>query len=258
MTVDWHDQGGPVGRGILSRPDGATIAYQRLEGKNPGVVFLHGYRSDMSGTKALAIEALCRATGHAFVRFDQFGHGESSGEMASATIGRWVADSVAVLDSLTHGPQILVGSSLGGWLATLTALERPQRVAALVGVAAALDFTEDLIWASLSAPARRDLLIAGEVPLPGTGDPAWRIPRALIEEGRNHLLLRDRIGLDCPVRLLHGQRDAEVPWQTSVRFADALAGDDVQILLVKDGDHRLSRPADLDRLTQVVGGLLGG
>jgi len=248
----------PGGAGILSRPDGATIAYRRVEGKNPGVVFLHGYRSDMSGTKALALEALCRARGRAFLRFDFLGHGESSGDLADGTIGRWTADAVAVIEALAPGPQVLVGSSLGGWIATLAALTLRQRVVGLVGIAAALDFTEDLVWADLDAAQRRTLIETGSVTLGGEdGTDSFSFPRVLIEDGRNHLLLRDYINLSCPVRLLHGQRDRDVPWQTSLRFAEALATDDVTVCLIKDGGHRLSRPGDLEHLCRTVEPLLG-
>ena len=247
----------PAGGGILSRPDGATIAYHRVEGKGPGVVFLHGYRSDMTGTKALALEALCRARGRAFLRFDAFGHGQSSGDLADGTIGRWAEDAIAVIEALAPGPQVLVGSSLGGWIATLAALTLRRRVVGLVGIAAALDFTEDLVWAELDPAQRRQLLETGGVTLGGEdGDEAFPVHRVLIEDGRNHLLLRDYINLACPVRLLHGQRDRDVPWQTSLRFAEALAADDVAICLIKDGGHRLSRPADLDRLCEIVAPLL--
>jgi len=258
MTAIRDGEVGLTGRGILSRPDGATISYNRLDGKNPGVVFLHGYRSDMSGGKALALEALCRARGQAFLRFDAFGHGDSSGDVFDGTIGRWAADAVAVIEALTTGPQILVGSSMGGWVATLAALDLRARVVGLVGIAAALDFTEDLIWADLDADQRRILLETGEIAL-SDGDeaePHWRFRRSLIEDGRNHLLLRDFINLECPVRLIHGQRDSDVPWRTSLHFAEMLASDAVEICLVKDGDHRLSRPEDLDRLCRTVDDLL--
>lgn len=246
------------GAGILSRADGATIAYRRTAGKKPGVVFLHGYHSDMAGGKALALEALCRANGYAFLRFDGFGHGCSSGDIALGTIGRWTADAVAVLDELTEGPQVLVGSSLGGWIALLTALERRHRVAGLVGVAAAPDFSEDLMWEKFSAEQRRSLIEAGELWLANDHEPdkPWRLTRGFIEDGRNHLLLRDIVNLHCPVRLIHGQKDADVPWQTALRIADAVVGDDVEITLVKDGDHRLSRDQDLERLRRVVATLL--
>jgi pimeloyl-ACP methyl ester carboxylesterase len=246
------------GAGILSRADGATIAYRRSPGKNPGVVFLHGYRSDMNGGKALAVEASCRANGYAFLRFDGFGHGESSGDIAEGTIGRWAADAVAVLDELTEGPQVLVGSSLGGWIALLAALERRDRVAGLVGVAAAPDFSEDLMWDKFTPEQRRTLIETGELLLANDYEPdqPWLLKRGFVEDGRNHLLLRDIVNLRCPVRLIQGQRDADVPWHTSLRIADALVAEDVEITLLKDGDHRLSRPQDLDRLCRVVETLL--
>jgi len=261
MTAIRDGEVGLTGRGILSRPDGATISYSRLEGKNPGVVFLHGYRSDMSGSKALALEDLCRARGQAFLRFDAFGHGDSSGDVFDGTIGRWAADAVAVIEALTSGPQILVGSSLGGWIATLAALDLRSRVVGLVGIAAALDFTEDLIWADLDVDQRRTLLETGEITVAddsGGDEPHWRFRRALIDDGRNHLLLRDFVNLYCPVRLIHGQRDSDVPWRTSLHFAEMLASDAVEICLVKDGDHRLSRPEDLERLCRTVDDLLAG
>lgn len=247
----------PVGAGILARGDGASTAYHRIGGRAPGVVFLHGLRSDMDGGKALALEAWCRAGGRAFVRFDCFGHGRSSGAFTAGTIGRWAADAVAVLDALTMGPQVLVGSSMGGWTALLAALERPDRVAGLVGIAAAPDFTEELMWAEFSPEQRRRLLQDGEVVEPDAYDPErpLHISRALIEDGRNHLLLADSINLACPVRLIHGQRDADVPWRTALRLADCLAGADVEIVLVKDGDHRLSRDRDLARMVGVVAAL---
>lgn len=246
------------GGGILARPDGATIAYRRLEGKGPGVVFLHGYHSDMEGGKALALEEMCRAQGRAFLRFDQFGHGRSSGDVLYGTVGRWAADTVAVIRALTEGPQVLVGSSLGGWLALLSALELRDRVAGLVGVAAAPDFTEDLMWQDFSFEQRRTLLETGELELPNDYEPEnpWRIHRSLIEDGRNHLLLRDSIQIHCPVRLIHGQKDADVPWRTALQLADRLASDQVEAILVKDGDHRLSRDCDLARLTGTVDALL--
>ncbi len=258
MSDDRKDGGLPVGGGILSRPDGATIAYRRLGGKKPTVVFLHGYHSDMTGGKALALEALCRDTGHAFLRFDGFGHGESSGDVLYGTLSRWAEDAVAVIDQLTEGPVVLVGSSLGGWIALLAALERRDRVAGLVGIAAAPDFTEDLMWQEFSFEQRRELMETGEVSLPNDDEPEnpWRIHRSLIEDGRNNLLLRDTVNLNCPVRLIHGQQDEDVPWRTALQLADCLASADVEVILVKDAGHRLSRDQDIDRLRRVVAGLL--
>ena len=247
----------PAGARILPREDGQSIAYHLFPGNSPTVAFLHGYRSDMGGTKALCLEAFCRRRGLGFLRFDGFGHGASSGDIHDGTIGRWVDDAVAALETLTAGPLLLVGSSLGGWIALLAALRLRHRVAGLVGIAAAPDFTEDLMWGTFTPAQRRQMLETGEVTLPNAYDPAdpWRIPRRLIEDGRNHLLLRDTVNLLCPVRLIQGQRDADVPWQTALRLADCLASDDVAVTLIKDGDHRLSRDEDLALLCRVVGAL---
>jgi pimeloyl-ACP methyl ester carboxylesterase len=242
---------------ILARPDGATIAYHRLPGAEPGVIFFGGFRSDMNGTKALFLEDYCRRNGRAFVRFDYFGHGGSSGKFADGTIGRWREDSLAVIDSLTSGPQILVGSSMGGWIMLLAALARPERVAALVGIAAAPDFTQELLWPRLDEAQQREIMARGEVLLPSDYDPAgYLYTWALIEEGRRHLLLGRPVALDMPVRLLHGLADASVPWQLSLRLADRLTSRDVAVTLVKDGDHRLSGGADLARLAQTLDALL--
>ncbi len=248
-----------TGAGILARAGGTSIAYHRLEGRNPTVVFIHGYRSDMEGGKALALEEYCRREGRAFLRFDMFGHGKSSGDVEDGTIGRWADDAEAVLTELTEGPLVLVGSSLGGWIALLAALRLRRRIAGLVGVAAAPDFTEDLMWGEFTPEQKRHMLEHGHVVLENCYDPEnpWTIRRPLIEEGRNHLLLRDAINLDCPVRLIQGQKDEDVPWQTSLRIADCLSGEDVVVHLVKDGDHRLSRDQDLARLVGVVDTLLG-
>lgn len=239
---------GRAGEDSLIR-DGATIAFRRTAGDGPGVVFLGGYKSDMTGTKAMALEAHCRARGRAFVRFDYQGHGASSGRFEDGTIGLWAGDAVEVLDRLTEGPQILVGSSMGGWLMLLAALARKERIAGLVGIAAAPDFTEDLIWAGLDEAARARLEAEGAIREPSEYGEPYVYTRALVEDGRRHLLLRGKIPLGCPARLLHGMRDPDVPWRTSLRLAEALAGDDVRVTLVKDGDHRLSRDRDLALLT---------
>jgi pimeloyl-ACP methyl ester carboxylesterase len=238
---------------ILTRDDGATIAYQRLAGAVPGIVFLGGFHSDMTGNKALYLEDYCRRRGQAFLRFDHFGHGASSGEASRGTIGRWVEDAIAVLDSLTQGQQILVGSSMGGWIMLLAALARPARIDALVGVAAAPDFIEDLLWPRLDPAQRQQLRETGAVTLPSEYDPAGYTYRlGLFEDGRRHLVMRDAIALDCPVRLLHGMADNSVPWQTSLSLAARLTSSDVVVSLVKDGDHRLSREGDLSRLGRTL------
>jgi pimeloyl-ACP methyl ester carboxylesterase len=241
----------------LSMPDGATIAYRRREGRAPGVIFLGGYMSDMTGTKASALDAFCAARGQAYLRFDYFGHGESSGDFKDATIGRWKADALAVIDRLTQGPQVLVGSSIGGWIMLLAALARPQRIEALIGIAAAPDATEDLMWAELDAAARETMLRDGFVRLPSEYSPEGYIfTRRLIEEGRDHLVTRAPLPIACPVRLLHGMRDPDVPWRVSLDLMARLQGADVALTLVKDGDHRLSRDADLALLMRTLEGLL--
>jgi pimeloyl-ACP methyl ester carboxylesterase len=238
---------------ILPRHDGATIAYHRLAGRGPGVVFLGGFRSDMTGTKASYLEDYCRRRGQAFVRFDYFGHGASSGDFAMGTIGRWTEDAIAVLDSLTEGAQILIGSSMGGWIMLLAALARAARVHALIGIAAAPDFTEDLLWPRLDRAQQRELRECGAVTLPSEYDRAGYTYRlSLFEDGKRHLVMRSVIPLDCSVRLLHGMLDASVPWQTSLSLAARLNSPDVVVSLVKDGDHRLSREPDLERLGRTL------
>jgi pimeloyl-ACP methyl ester carboxylesterase len=246
------ERGGPAARSV-TRGDGATIAYHRTPGAGPGVVFLTGFRSDMTGGKALALEAACRAQGRAYLRFDYTGHGQSSGDFTAGTIGQWAADAVFAIERLTEGPQVLVGSSMGGWIMLLAALALGDRVAGLVGIAAAPDFTEDLIWHGADATARATLRRDGVLAEPSDySDDPTPITMKLIEEGRRHLLLRAPIALACPVRLIHGMRDPDVPWQTSLRLAECLASRDVEIVLVKDGDHRLSTDQDLARLASVV------
>ena len=202
--------------------------------------------SDMTGTKARTLDQFCAARGQAYLRFDYFGHGASSGAFADATVGRWKADTLAVLDGLTAGPQVLVGSSMGGWLMLLAALARTVRICALVGIAAAPDATEALMWPRLPQSARDTIMAEGAVRVPSDYAPeGYLITRRLIEEGRGHLITDRPIPIRCPVRLLHGMRDKDVPWETSLRLAGRLESDDVRLLLVKDGDHRLSREADL-------------
>ena len=241
---------------FLDRPRGERIAYHRLDGRGPGVVFLGGFMSDMTGTKAMALEAHCRAAGHAFVRFDYIGHGASTGSFADGTIGRWTEDALAVLEGLTEGPQVLVGSSMGGWIMLRAALARPGRVAGLVGIAAAPDFTESLMWDTWDETTRTLLMREGKIELPSAYDETpYVITRALIEDGRKHLLLRAPIPLRCPARLLHGMADADVPWQTAIWLAGRLETPDVTVTLIKDGDHRLAREGDLARLVNAVGEL---
>ncbi|MEC7490075.1 MAG: alpha/beta hydrolase [Pseudomonadota bacterium] len=242
---------------ILTCDGGVTIAYRRLDGKKPGVMFLGGFMSDMCGTKAINIEKYCEKAGRAFVRFDYRGHGDSSGRFADGTIGAWASDALAVLDFCTDGPQVLMGSSMGGWIMLLTALARPERVAGMIGIAAAPDFTEDLIWDRLDNSIRATLKEDGVYFSPSEyGEQPYAITKKLIEEGRNHLLLRRPIPLHCPIRLIHGMCDESVPWMTTSRIAERILSEDVHILLIKDGGHRLSRDQDLAHLRLMLGELI--
>ncbi len=260
---------------FLSRAgDGATIAYRRTEGRGaaasptptptPTVVFLPGFRSDMEGGKALALEAWCRDEGRGFLRFDYTGHGLSSGSFEDGTIGQWADDAVFAIEALTAGPLVLVGSSMGGWIMMLAAralAERngphrvaTHRVAGLVGVAPAPDFTEDLIMANASPALRRDLERDGVHYEPSDySDEPTPITRRLIEDGRGRLVLRAPFPFAGPVRIIQGMADPDVPWRHALKVADAFAGADVEIALVKAGDHRLSEPYDLDRLIRTTG-----
>lgn len=258
MGYDMNDATvAPPAPQILTRADGSAIAYHKTPGKSPGVVYLSGFMSDMTGGKALHVEERCRARGQACLRFDYFGCGASSGVFTDGTIGRWAEDTVAVLDALTEGPQVLVGSSMGGWVMLLAALARPERVAGLLGIAPAPDFTEDLLLPELSAEQKAALDRDGVVRVPSPyGPEPTPFTRALIEDGREHLVLRRKLPLTCPVRILHGMQDPDVPWQTSLRLCQMLESDDVEAQFVKSGDHRLSQPHDLDRLGRTLDALI--
>jgi pimeloyl-ACP methyl ester carboxylesterase len=220
--------------GILTREGGATIAYRHSAGKAPGVIFLGGFMSDMGGTKARTLHEFCLARGQAFLRFDYFGHGASSGDFADATVGRWQDDALAVIDHLTQGPQVLVGSSIGGWLMLLAALARPTRIAALVGIAAAPDATEALMWQRFPDAVRAAILRDGaaRIPFEYAGE-GYLITRALIEDGRRHLLPADGVPLACPVRLIHGIEDRDVPWRVSLELAARIRSSDVHVILLR-------------------------
>jgi pimeloyl-ACP methyl ester carboxylesterase len=248
--------------GHIDRGDGIELAWSKLDGASPTIVFLPGFRSDMTGDKATALAAFCAARGQAMLRFDYSGHGASAGRFEDGTIGIWASDALTAIDRLTEGPLILIGSSMGGWLALLVALKRPERIAAIVGIAAAPDFTERLMWEAMTFAERTQLMRDGLLLAPSRYGEPTPITRTLIEEGRTHLLLDGLIPIlcpipiDCKVRLLHGQADPDVPWETALRTGERLASRDVQIVLIKDGDHRLSRPADLAVLRRTVAALL--
>ncbi|MEM6943467.1 MAG: alpha/beta hydrolase [Pseudomonadota bacterium] len=223
---------------------------------HPGIVFLGGFSSDMTGAKATHLEAWAREKGRAFLRFDYRGHGVSSGTFEEGAIGDWASDAIAVIDHLTEGPQILVGSSMGGWISLLVAKARVSRVAALIGIAAAPDFTEDGIWAALDEEARAVLMREGKVAMPSDyWDEPYVITRRLIEEGRGNLVLRTPLELPFPVRLLHGTADADVPVERGTLLLDHMSCADARLTLVKDADHRFSGPAELDLIVDTVAGL---
>ncbi|NQV47654.1 MAG: alpha/beta hydrolase [Rhodospirillaceae bacterium] len=247
----------PITPSILARPDGRAIAYHQSGGKLPGVVFLTGFMSDMTGTKAMAMESHCREKGRAFLRFDYTGHGQSSGNFADGTIGQWADDAVAAISELTEGPQVLVGSSMGGWIMLLAARRLKPRIVGLIGLAAAPDFTENLIDRELNDTQRQALARDGVIHVAcDYGDDPYTITQALIDDGRDHLLLGGPIDIDVPVRLIQGLQDADVPWQTAIKLQEVLRSSDVEVTLVKNAGHRLSEPGDLKRLTDTLDQLL--
>ena len=236
--------------GFLSRPDGERLAWRRIEGAGPAVVWLGGFRSDMAGSKAQALADWAQAQGRAYVRFDYFGHGESSGDFAQGTITRWREDALAVLEELTEGPVVLVGSSMGGWIASLAAMAQPKRVRALVLVAPAPDFTEKLM--EIPAEGRLALKADGVWMRPSEYGEPYPISQALLEDGARWSILPGPVAIEAPVRILQGGEDPDVPWTHALELAQGLKSQDVVFSLIKDGDHRLSRPQDLERLVAAV------
>lgn len=243
----------------LTLPD-RRLAYQRvaasLPGPAPGLVFLSGFGSDMTGSKAEFLAQQAARHNRALLRFDYRGHGQSDGKFADGCIGDWLDDAVAVFDQLTTGAQILVGSSMGGWLALLLARLRPERVAGIVGIAAAPDFTEVLVRANLNSRQQAELTATGAT-YDEAAPPDFRLPytQKLLDEGRDHLLLDAKIQLSCPVHLLQGMEDPAVPWQHALKIVERLESPSVKLTLIKDGEHRLSRDQDLASLWQAVEGL---
>jgi pimeloyl-ACP methyl ester carboxylesterase len=235
------------------------IAVRAREGGAPGLFWLGGFNSDMQGTKALALDAWAAEHGRSCVRFDYSGHGESGGQFIDGTIGRWLEESVAVFERFCQGPQVVIGSSMGGWIALLLARELAKRsgrasLTGLVLIAPAPDFTEELMWKSFSPEVRHEIESKGVWMRPSQYDDGapYPITRALIEEGRNHLLLGGSIEVGCPVRILQGAKDPDVPWQHAFTLAHRLPADDVVLTVVQDGDHRLSRPQDIARIIAAV------
>jgi pimeloyl-ACP methyl ester carboxylesterase len=244
-------------------PSARRIAVRTRVGQGPGLFWLGGFKSDMQGTKALALDGWAEQHGRASVRFDYSGHGESSGDFTEGTIGRWLEESLAVFEQFCEGPQVVIGSSMGGWMALLLAREIRKRqgehqakasLAGLVLIAPAPDFTEELMWKNFPAKVKEEIETKGQWLRPseyGDGSP-YPITRNLIEEGRNHLLLGSAIDVGCPVRILQGAKDPDVPWQHAFALTHRLPADDVVMTLIQDGDHRLSRPQDIARILAAV------
>lgn len=237
------------------------IAVRARGGGTPGLFWLGGFNSDMQGTKALALDAWAAEHQRACVRFDYSGHGESGGAFIDGTIGRWLEESIAVFEQFCAGPQVVIGSSMGGWMALLLARELARRpasavtsasLAGLVLIAPAPDFTEELMWKGFSPEARNEIETKGVWLRPSQYGEPYPITRALIEEGRNHLLLGSAIEVGCPIRILQGAQDPDVPWQHAFALTQRLPSDDVVLTMVQDGDHRLSRPQDIARMLAAV------
>lgn len=236
----------------LTTKEGRTIAFHQTPGKGPGVVFLGGLKSDMQGSKAIFLEDWARRTGRAFLRFDYSGHGESSGAFTDGCIGDWAEDAEAAILTLTEGPQVLVGSSMGGWQALLFARRHPDLVAGLVGIAAAPDFTEDGMWDSWSAAQKAEMERTGQVALPSDYGEPYIITRRMIEDGRRQLVLRSPLVINAPVRLLQGTADADVDMSVALRLLAHMDGPDIRLELVKGADHRFSDDTCLARIEAAI------
>jgi len=241
------------GHSVLRTGQGRRLAYHRTEGDGPGVVFLGGFASDMTGTKALHLEDWAKASGRAFLRFDYSGHGASSESFEDGCIGDWFADALAVFDALTDGPQILVGSSMGGWISLLVSKARAERIAGLVTIAAAPDFTEDSMWANFTEAQRTTLVAEGRLKLPSEYDDPYTITRRLIEDGRSHLVLRDPLDLPFPTRFLQGTEDVDVPMSVALRLLEHVSGPDIRLVALKGADHRFSSPEALVLIEDALG-----
>lgn len=237
---------------FMEGPQGRRIAYSRVEGAGAGVVFLGGFKSDMQGTKAIFLEEWARATGRNFLRFDYSGHGESDGVFEEGAIGDWLADARAAILGLTEGPQILVGSSMGGWISLLLARSMPERIAGLVTIAAAPDFTERGFWVGFSDLEQAKLMREGRILRPSDYGSPYVITRRLIEEGRDHLIMLAPLSLPFPVRFLQGTADSDVPAAWAVDLLAHAQGADMRLLLVKGADHRFSTPECLGLIGDAV------
>lgn len=233
---------------LLSRPDGQSIAYHHSAGDSPGVIFCAGFMSDMEGTKALALEQAMRTLGRSYTRFDYFAHGQSTGHFEDGTISRWTDDALAILDECTAGPQVVVGSSMGGWIGLRMAMLRPDRVKGFVGIAAAPDFTKRM-KADLTEEAKQDIERDGFWREPTEySDEPYIISKKLLDDGDRNFVMETEIPFDGPVHLLQGMKDDSVPWQTALDIQNNISSNDVTVNLIKDGDHRLSEPSEINNL----------
>jgi pimeloyl-ACP methyl ester carboxylesterase len=235
----------------LDGPNGTKLAYAKTNGDGPTIVFLSGYKSDMEGTKAVHLEAWARLEGRAFLRFDYSGHGVSGGVFEDGCIGDWARDAQAVIEATTDGPVVLVGSSMGGWIACLMA-QRLKHVVGFVGIAAAPDFTEDSFWAGFSEEQRRTIMEAGQIALPSDYDEPYIVTRRLIEDARENLVLRTPLHMPYPVRLVQGTDDTAVSRETALRLLDHIDGPDTRLTFVKGADHRFSEPQNLRHIEDAL------
>ncbi|XP_013928380.1 PREDICTED: mycophenolic acid acyl-glucuronide esterase, mitochondrial isoform X1 [Thamnophis sirtalis] len=242
---------------VLNRSDQPKLAYNKLKGRSPGVVFLPGIFSNMNGVKALALEDFCKSVGHAFVRFDYRGCGSSEGSIKECTLGKWRKDVLSVLDELTEGPQILVGSSLGGWLMLHAAIARPEKIAALVGIAVAADHLLST-FQQLPLEAKKEIEEKGEWKLTTkyNEEGFYSVPYELIQEAENHCVLSSPLPIQCPVRLIHGLKDEDIPWQISMKLAENIVSGDVDIILRKSGQHRMKEKDDIKVIVYTVEDLI--
>lgn len=245
---------------IFTTSDGRSLAYHKVNAQGtedrPGVVFFGGFKSDMTGSKAVFLQETCEALGLGFLRFDYTGHGASSGKFEEGCIGDWTRDAQDVVSALTDGPQIYIGSSMGGWIALLLARGHPERVAALIGIAAAPDFTEDSMWAAASGAQRRAIMEQGFITIPSEYDHPYVITRRLIVNGRENLILRSSLKMAIPVRLIHGTADVDVPQERALQLLSHIDGPDITLTLMRDSDHRMSGARELLMLKETLVGLI--
>ncbi|XP_033067230.1 mycophenolic acid acyl-glucuronide esterase, mitochondrial [Trachypithecus francoisi] len=242
---------------FLNRPDLPNLAYKKLKGKSPGIVFIPGYLSYMNGTKALAIEEFCKSLGHACIRFDYSGVGSSDGNSEESTLGKWRKDVLSIIDDLADGPQILVGSSLGGWLMLHAAIARPEKVVALIGVATAAD-TLVTKFNQLPVELKKEVEMKGVWSMPSkySEEGVYNVQYSFIKEAEHHCLLHSPIPVNCPIRLLHGMKDDIVPWHTSMQVADRVLSTDVDVILRKHSDHQMKEKADIQLLVYTIDDLI--